>query len=553
VADSYGNRQAAQRAAVRFPRASQVTLSFFHLRHRWFASPRAAGVCLLLAFVFLTRWPFRSHALFSWDSANYALALERIDIRAHRPHPPGYLGYVLVGRALNGIVRDPNAALVMWNVLVTAISALILAAFAHHVGEVEIGERRKGTVVASVAILLTSPLLWFYGEIAEIYPSELLVSLLIAYSAWHAARGSSRAAWIACPSALALAALFKPTAAILMFPLVAYAWWRRPWRERRNATFMTLALCGTVLTIFLTVQPDLFRVLWDQLISSTGATRLVGTGGGSNVALRTFNRNLRDTLTAALSALGALNVLGLVAWLAIDRRLPKLIDRTFVCLWLIPWPIVFFGIHFGKPGYLLPLLPLLCLLLGDFYARQSRPAMLLLVIAQGVVNAAQFVLLRPAAPATLGSTLPYRSETVLQRVASDLQTIAFPTVSTIQESDTRVAQLRGLVASVCPSSDPIIIGDVEPVDWRRVMWYWPSALAVHQHAGKIDMIGRNTDLSLVTDDVLVDTSCPVIWLSSDESAVPLNRLFGTASVPGLGWTSAAGRFRVGPDGLFPVR
>ena len=33
---------------------------------------------------------------------------------------------------------------------------------------------------ATAAIFLTSPLLWFYGEVAEIYPSELLVTLLVA-------------------------------------------------------------------------------------------------------------------------------------------------------------------------------------------------------------------------------------------------------------------------------------------------------------------------------------------------------------------------------------
>ena len=53
-----------------------------------------AGTSFVVVAAFVTRWPFRSRALFSWDSANYALALERIDIGAHRPHPPGYLAYV---------------------------------------------------------------------------------------------------------------------------------------------------------------------------------------------------------------------------------------------------------------------------------------------------------------------------------------------------------------------------------------------------------------------------------------------------------------------------
>ena len=57
-------------------------------------APLAAATALIaFTVVALTVWPLRSRHLFSWDSANYAFAVERIDISAHRPHPPGYLGY----------------------------------------------------------------------------------------------------------------------------------------------------------------------------------------------------------------------------------------------------------------------------------------------------------------------------------------------------------------------------------------------------------------------------------------------------------------------------
>ena len=61
----------------------------------WLAVSAAAAVTIL------TRLPFRSEFLFSWDSANYALAMSRIDIVAHRPHPPGYLGYVFAARLID--------------------------------------------------------------------------------------------------------------------------------------------------------------------------------------------------------------------------------------------------------------------------------------------------------------------------------------------------------------------------------------------------------------------------------------------------------------------
>ena len=94
-------------------------------------APLAAATALIaFTIVALTVWPLRSRHLFSWDSANYAFAVERIDISAHRPHPPGYLGYVFAARALRGLTGDVNAALVAWNVLALTAAATLTAMLA---------------------------------------------------------------------------------------------------------------------------------------------------------------------------------------------------------------------------------------------------------------------------------------------------------------------------------------------------------------------------------------------------------------------------------------
>ena len=46
----------------------------------------AAAIVVIVAG---TTWPFRSKRLIGWDAANFAFALQKIDIAAHRPHPPG--------------------------------------------------------------------------------------------------------------------------------------------------------------------------------------------------------------------------------------------------------------------------------------------------------------------------------------------------------------------------------------------------------------------------------------------------------------------------------
>ncbi len=48
-------------------------------------------IALLFSFLaLLLRIPFMSRFLYHWDSVNYALSLERYDVRLHQPHPPGY-------------------------------------------------------------------------------------------------------------------------------------------------------------------------------------------------------------------------------------------------------------------------------------------------------------------------------------------------------------------------------------------------------------------------------------------------------------------------------
>jgi hypothetical protein len=130
----------------------------------------AAGAALVVA---ATRWPFRSHALYSWDSANFALAMADIDIAAHRPHPPGYIGYVLAARALDVVFRDPNLSLVVWNIAATALAAAVLVRFAWELAD---EQRQTRTAVAAALIFTTSPLIWYHGEIAEIPASELLAT-----------------------------------------------------------------------------------------------------------------------------------------------------------------------------------------------------------------------------------------------------------------------------------------------------------------------------------------------------------------------------------------
>src|SRR5258708_28673455 len=60
---------------------------------------RAGIIATALAtLTFLSRVPFVGRNLFDWDSLQFALGMQRFDLASHRPHPPGYIGYVMAGR-----------------------------------------------------------------------------------------------------------------------------------------------------------------------------------------------------------------------------------------------------------------------------------------------------------------------------------------------------------------------------------------------------------------------------------------------------------------------
>lgn len=466
-----------------------------------------------------------------------------IDIAAHRPHPPGYLGYVLVARALDWLTHDVNTSLVVWNMIATALTTLVIIQFAVRLADDEAQGLRMA--VTAAVLCISSPLVWFYGEIAEIYASEMLVSLLVAYTAWRAVRGQPAGLYW-CAGALAAAALFKMTAAVLMAPLVIYAWILTPPYHAKRAAALLGALLGVVAAVFFSLQPNLIDILWTHFLGTTSESRLVG---GQTSPLKAFNRNLRDTFTAAVSGLGLLNAIGLTVWAIADRRLPARIGRSFAWLWLAPWMGLFLFVHISKGGYVLPVLPLVLLVLAAFYARKKTTRMFGLLSLVVVANAAQFLWLGPPGDAMVGRDVLYRDRSRLQRVLSDLEGITVPTSWTIGESDRRVAMLQQFVAQTCPSGAAIIIAG-DTVDYRRLLWYFPGAWTVDVGDLSVRFIGQRTESVPVTaTGAVLKTSCPIVWLGqSNGSAGPFTPSTATRLAL-LGSFTAAGELRITPTAI----
>ena len=140
---------------------------------------------------------------FSWDSANYALAVQRSTSPLTGPIHPVIWVTLSSARAIDAGRWNINDSLVLWNIIATALAAMLLVRFAWELAEDD--PLRTLFAASAGALMIFSPLFWFYGEsLRSTRPRRSLRSCL-AFFAWKPAAGSRE----------------RPTRAALSIPLAA--------------------------------------------------------------------------------------------------------------------------------------------------------------------------------------------------------------------------------------------------------------------------------------------------------------------------------------------
>jgi hypothetical protein len=219
----------------------------------------------------MTRVPFAARRLWDHDSVQFALGVEKYDLAAHHPHPPGYPLYIAVLKLLAMLGVDSLHGMVALSILAAALGAGLIvpltarlasaaaergvraagraglandasvasnaglasaAGFASAAG-VAGGERRRlaaGAVRAgalAAALYVFNPLLWFYGELPLVYAVEGGMTVGLAYAALRMADG--RGPFLAACAAFALAGGVRPSTLVLLLPLFLLGAWHA-WR-----------------------------------------------------------------------------------------------------------------------------------------------------------------------------------------------------------------------------------------------------------------------------------------------------------------------------------
>ncbi|MFC1975341.1 ArnT family glycosyltransferase [Chloroflexota bacterium] len=284
----------------------------------------------------LTRLPFRSSVLFNWDSVNFAFGILDFDVIKHRPHPPGYILYIMSGKMLTLLTNDPNASLV-WLSIVSGVLAVVLT---YALGLHFFGVR---DAFIGALLLMTSPLVWFYNEIALTYSLELFFSVAIAYTCYRTLTGSIWWAYIGA-LLLGLAGGFRQTTLLFMLPLALYAALRLSWRHRLGTGALVTVIC----------------LGW-------GLPLLANTGGLSAYLRTSFQLSsisepgpFSDVLRSLFFGghLAVLLVLGFwFGFYTIKAGSRPPWERWFIVLWVVPGLLVVVFRHIGQSGYLLFFLP----------------------------------------------------------------------------------------------------------------------------------------------------------------------------------------------------
>lgn len=350
-------------------------------------------LALMLAAVLL-RIPFTSSMLFHHDSANFALALERYDLGAHQPHPPGYFLYVMLARGAQLLAQDANAALVSISIAFSALAVLFLYLLGREMYDGK-------TALAAGCFALTSPNLWFHAEVALSYAADSCFSAAAGYLAWKLYRGSTPALW-GSALLLAVAGGFRQSTLVFLFPL----WFAAAWQGgKRGAIIPALALmlagCAAwfvpmvLLTGGISAYAAAFQELWQwnsghQSVWEKGWPRLLLYGQ----ALARFTLyGLGACLAVAVTAVYAAWRKGWAGSLCSGKR-------WFYAAWILPGALFYLlvFIHPANPGYALVFLPPLlllsargALLLGDLMLKGNGKGAAALVLAATVANGAIFL------------------------------------------------------------------------------------------------------------------------------------------------------------------
>jgi hypothetical protein len=392
----------------------------------------------------LLRVPFTSKILYHWDSVNFAFSITEFSIAKEQPHPPGYILYVYLIRLLNTFINNPNSSMVVVSIVSSglAVACLYLLAL-----------RLFGRKVAFISgiFLITSPLYWFYGEIALPHALDAALAILCAYLLFEAQKNVRYGYWAIV--VLAVTGGFRPQTLVFLMPLAAFSLAR--WKGR-NIIFWLLLGFGVCLAWFMPMINlngglQQYLTVFNQFSArfQTSTSVLSGAGWGG------LTRNGIKLAIYTLYSLGfsAFGVIGFLTNPA-SRTRSEINKYVFLIVWILPAFLYYFLVHMGQQGLVFIFLPALLMILAaglQYIYELSNKIGIAFFLTIAILNSAIFL------------SLP---EYPFGRIDGQ----RFLTRQTIDNNDRFFIERIESVNKRLSNKFPIIVAE----NWRHVQFYLPD-------------------------------------------------------------------------------
>lgn len=309
-----------------------------------------------------SRIPFRSTILYHWDSVNFALATESFDISIGQPHVPGYILYVGAGKMLNLLTHDPQISFVTLSVI---FSGLATAAI-FWLGKAMFS-RLTGLVAA--LFLVTSPLVWFYGEIALPHTIDAFFVMWSALLLFKIMTGEQKSLLLAAV-VLGVAGGVRPQTLVFLLPLSVFACRKvRPtWLGAAALLLGGVCALWFIPLIWLTGGLGRYLELMAAFSARLHASTSIFLEGGTQGLFRNLQKLVRYTLYG-----WGLAILPVLTYIGRQRKTVTAISRDektrFFLLWVLPALFFYIFHHMGQQGLIFIFLPVLLVVSAESAVR----------------------------------------------------------------------------------------------------------------------------------------------------------------------------------------
>src|SRR5439155_13221057 len=270
----------------------------------------------------------------------------------------GYFLYVMAGKLINLFFHDAN-----WSFLLLSLMGSGLTVMAVYYLGVAIVDRETGLWAAAFA--LTSPLLWYYGEVALTYVVTAFFNTWIAILCWNLLQKQSR--WLYLSSVvLGITGGIRQDVLIFLFPLWLFCIVRFHWKRVLTAIFILGATVAVwfIPMLFMTGGRERYfaavREYW-LFHTSTFAVWNAGIGSRGHFLLAFLGNTSYGIGIGMIFLFFGLYVFSRTGyWRMVSRK-----KILFFILWLVPAFLfhIFVFMNPDQAGYSVFFLPALFVLL----------------------------------------------------------------------------------------------------------------------------------------------------------------------------------------------